>query len=551
MDFHDKVIYQIYPKSFYDSNDDGIGDLRGIIAKIPYLAKLNIDMIWFNPFFVSPQNDNGYDIADYYAIDPRFGTMADFDELVAKLKEHDIEVMLDMVFNHTSTAHEWFQKALAGDVKYQDYYILRETQEDGSLPTNWESKFGGSAWAPFGKTGKYYLHLYDVTQADLNWHNPAVRQAVYDVLNFWRAKGVHGFRFDVINVIGKDTQLVDAPVGVASKTLYTDKPIVQDYLQEMNAATFGQDAESITVGEMSSTSIANSVAYTQPENHELGMVFTFHHLKTDYRNGEKWSKMPFDFKMLKKTLNDWQVGMNDGHGWNALFWNNHDQPRALNRFGDPVKYREKSAEMLATVMHLLRGTPYIYMGEEIGMTDPEYQSMAEYVDIESLNAYQELLTAGNTPAKAFEIVQTKSRDNSRTPMQWDASKYAGFSNVKPWLTSTNQVAINVEAELAHGEVFNYYQKLIALRKNLPIVAEGDYQSLLMEHETIFAFERNLDNKKLVVLTNFYGEPAKVTLPSNLDVIHATVLLGNYQDTPRLTTELNLRPYEAVAYLIEL
>lgn len=549
MDFHDKVIYQIYPKSFYDTNGDGIGDLRGIIEKIPYLAKLNIDMIWFNPFFVSPQNDNGYDIADYYAIDPAFGTMADFDELVAKLKEHGIGVMLDMVFNHTSTAHEWFQKALAGDAKYQDYYLLREPQADGSLPTNWESKFGGPAWAPFGDTGKYYLHLYDPTQADLNWRNPEVRAAVYEILNFWRAKGVHGFRFDVINVIGKDANLLDAPAGVASKTLYTDKPIVQTYLQEMNAATFGHDAESITVGEMSSTSIANSVAYTQPENHELGMVFTFHHLKTDYRDGEKWSKMPFDFKLLKTTLNEWQVGMAAGHGWNALFWNNHDQPRAINRFGSPDKYREKSAEMLATVMHLLRGTPYIYMGEEIGMTDPTYQSMADYVDIESLNAYQELLTNGKTPAEAFEIIQTKSRDNSRTPMQWDASKYAGFSTTKPWLASTNQEHVNVANELAHGEIFNYYQKLIALRKNLPIVAEGDYQPLLMEHDAVFGFVRQIGEQKLVVLANFYGESTQVTLPSTLAQPTAKVVLGNYPDTPSMELALTLRPYEAVAYLI--
>lgn len=370
-----KVIYQIYPKSFYDSNNDGFGDLKGIIAKIDYLKKLNIDMIWFNPFYVSPQNDNGYDIADYYKIDERFGTMEDFEEMVAKLKEANIGVMLDMVLNHCSTEHEWFQKALAGDKKYQKYFYLRPAKEDGSLPTNWQSKFGGPAWEKFGDTDLYYLHLYDKTQADLDWHNPDVRAEAAKIVNFWKEKGVAGFRFDVLNVIGKDEVLVDSIDPDHEKPLYTDTPIVHKYIKELNRNTFGTDPEIVTVGEMSSTTIPNSIEYTNPDEHELSMVFTFHHLKVDYDNGEKWSKAPFNFMELKSLLSTWQTEMDKGHGWNALFWNNHDQPWALNRFGDPVNYHEKSAEMLASALHLLRGTPYIYMGEELGMMDPHYKSI--------------------------------------------------------------------------------------------------------------------------------------------------------------------------------
>ncbi|AMV60608.1 Trehalose-6-phosphate hydrolase [Pediococcus damnosus] len=549
MSFQNKIIYQIYPKSFYDSDGDGIGDLQGIIKKIPYLVKLNIDMIWFNPFFVSPQNDNGYDIADYCKVDPRFGTMADFDELARKLKENHIGIMLDMVLNHTSTSHEWFQKALAGNKKYQAFYYIRDPKPNGDLPTNWESKFGGPTWAKFGNTGKYYLHLYDPSQADLDWHNPEVRQALYKVINFWRAKGVHGFRFDVINVTGKEEKLIDAPTNVASKTLYTDTPIVQDYLKEMNQASFGQDPDAITVGEMSSTSIANSVQYTLPGNHELSMVFTFHHLKVDYVNGEKWSKMPFDFMKLKGILNEWQSGMAKGGGWNALFWNNHDQPRAINRFGDPIHYRAKSAEMLATTMHLLRGTPYIYMGEEIGMSDPDYTSMSDYVDIECKNAYQELLNAGKSPSEAFEIIKTKSRDNSRTPMQWNNSKYAGFSTHKPWLMPTNQAKVNVQDELDHGEIFTYYQKLIKLRKTMPIISEGNFKPLLENDHQVFAYLRTYRNQTLLVLNNFYGKATTVQLPSEMTKLHGKVLISNYDESIELQDQLELKPYQSVAFLL--
>lgn len=544
-----KVIYQIYPKSFYDANGDGIGDLRGIIEKIDYIKKLNVDMIWFNPFYVSPQNDNGYDIANYREIDPLFGTMADFEELQAKLADIGVGVMLDMVLNHCSTEHEWFKKALAGDEKYRKFFYLRPGKPDGSLPNNWQSKFGGPAWSKFGDTDLYYLHLYDPTQADLDWHNPEVRKELEDVVNFWRGKGVRGFRFDVINVIGKSEDLVDSTDPTEEKTLYTDTPVVHDYLKELNRTTFGQDEDSITVGEMSSTTIPNSVRYTNPKEKELSMVFTFHHLKVDYKDGEKWTKTPFDFMKLKGLLSSWQTGMTEGGGWNAVFWNNHDQPWALNRFGDPVHYREKSAEMLAATIHFLRGTPFIYQGEELGMVNPDYQSMDEYVDVECKNAYQELLDKGMSEDEAFAIIKAKSRDNSRVPMHWDDSKYAGFSQVKPWLLPTHQDEINVKKELAEGEVFAFYQKLIALRKQEAVISAGGFREILPDDQQVFAYVRELDGEKLVVFNNFYGKEAVISVPSDLQEC-GQVLLDNYQrELSCLPGELSLRPYESLAFRI--
>lgn len=544
-----KVIYQIYPKSFYDANGDGIGDLRGIIEKIDYIKKLNVDMIWFNPFYVSPQNDNGYDIANYREIDPLFGTMADFEELQAKLADIGVGVMLDMVLNHCSTEHEWFKKALAGDEKYRKFFYLRPGKPDGSLPNNWQSKFGGPAWSKFGDTDLYYLHLYDPTQADLDWHNPEVRKELEDVVNFWRGKGVRGFRFDVINVIGKSEDLVDSTDPTEEKTLYTDTPVVHDYLKELNRTTFGQDEDSITVGEMSSTTIPNSVRYTNPKEKELSMVFTFHHLKVDYKDGEKWTKTPFDFMKLKGLLSSWQTGMTEGGGWNAVFWNNHDQPWALNRFGDPVHYREKSAEMLAATIHFLRGTPFIYQGEELGMVNPDYQSMDEYVDVECKNAYQELLDKGMSEDEAFAIIKAKSRDNSRVPMHWDDSKYAGFSQVKPWLLPTHQDEINVKKELAEGEIFAFYQKLIALRKQEAVISAGGFREILPDDQQVFAYVRELDGEKLVVFNNFYGKEAVISVPSDLQEC-GQILLDNYQrELSCLPSELSLQPYESLAFRI--
>lgn len=552
MDLGKKVIYQIYPKSFYDSNGDGVGDIPGIIEKIDYIKKLNVDMIWFNPFFVSPQRDNGYDIANYYEIDPRFGTMADFELLVKKLKEIGVGVMLDMVFNHCSTENIWFKKALAGDEKYRKFFYLRKAKKDGSLPTNWQSKFGGPAWAKFGDTDYYYLHLYDPSQADLDWHNPEVRKEVFKVINFWRSKGVQGFRFDVINVTGKDNVLVDSTDPVQEKSLYTDTPIVHEYLKEMNKASFGQDPDSVTVGEMSSTTIPNSIEYSKPSEHELSMVFTFHHLKVDYKNGEKWSKIPFDFMKLKKLFTEWQEKMDQGGGWNALFWNNHDQPWALNRFGDTGKYRVKSSQMLVTATHLMRGTPYIYMGEEIGMMDPHYSSMKDYVDVEAKNAFKELTEKGMDEKQAFKIIKTKARDNSRVPMHWDSSEYAGFSKVKPWLMPTDQDRINVEKELHEGQIFNYYQKLIKLRKSERLISDGHIKMFLKEDPQIFAYERYLadSDQKLLVFTNFYGKEHEIEIPEEFQGKEFTTLISNYEDQAgKIGKTMKFKPYEALAIKI--
>lgn len=550
--FKNKVIYQVYPKSFKDSNGDGIGDLPGIIEKIPYLAQLGIDMIWLNPFYKSPQNDNGYDVADYKSVDPMFGTMEDFEELVRVAKKHGIELMLDMVFNHTSTEHEWFQKALAGDTYYQDFYYIRPPKADGSLPTNWQSKFGGDAWAPFGDTGNYYLHLYDVTQADLDWHNPNVQRELFDVVNFWLDKGVKGFRFDVLNVIGKDEVLVDS-TGNASqeKSLYTDTPIVHEYIHAINQASFGVAKDIVTVGEMSSTTIQNGILYTNPEREELSMIFSFHHLKVDYKDGDKWANQDMDFAQLKEIMDEWQVGMQEGNGWNAVFWNNHDQPRINSRFANPEKYPFESTTMLATTIHFLRGTPYIYQGEEIGMTNPNFDSIEDYVDIESLNAYQELRAKGLNNGEAMEPIKAKSRDNSRTPMQWNAEPHAGFTTGHPWIkVAANYPLINVEQELQNGRTFKYYQELIRLRKKLPIIVEGSYRMIAKEHPSIFAYERVWDNQQLIVLNHFYeGETVIDLSEENIDWAKAKVLLTN-GEISKLQDTLTLKSYQSLVILIE-
>ena len=531
-----KVVYQIYPKSYKDTTGNGVGDLRGIIEKLPYLKELGIDMIWLNPFYPSPQRDNGYDISDYTAVNPDFGTMEDFEEMVAVGQKLGIEFMLDMVLNHCSTDHEWFQKAMAGDKYYQDFFILRDQ------PTDWVSKFGGSAWAPFGETGKYYLHLYDVTQADLNWRNPSVREELFKVVNFWKNKGVKGFRFDVINVIGKDEVLEDCPID-DGKPAYTDRPITHDYLKMMNNATFGSEEGFITVGEMSATTIDNCILYTAPERKELSMAFNFHHLKVDYKDGQKWTIKDFDFEELKRLFHTWGEEMSVGNGWNALFYNNHDQPRALNRFVDIKNFRNEGATMLAASIHLSRGTPYIYMGEEIGMIDPDYNSMDDYVDVESINAYQMLLDQGKSPEQAFKIIQAKSRDNSRTPMQWDASENAGFSTATPWLKAGKSYpTINVENE-KNGPIFTFYQELIRLRKKLPIISEGDYRAAYHESNKVYAFERLLNGEQLLVLNNFFPEEVEIELLDNYAQGH--ILISNYPDS-KLGKTITLKPYQATA-----
>ena len=538
-----KVVYQIYPKSFQDTDGDGFGDLRGVIERLDYLAELGVDYLWITPFFTSPQYDNGYDIADYRNIDPRYGTMEDFDELVREAAKRGMYLMMDMVLNHTSTKHEWFQKALKGDPKYSNYYIFKKGK-NGLPPTNWVSKFGGNAWSYLPETDEYYLHLFHVTQADLNWENPEVRQDIYDTVNFWLEKGVKGLRFDVINLISKPDVYEDDLEGDGHR-FYTDGPKIHQYLQELNENTFGKYDDVVTVGEMSSTTLENSIRYSNPESNELSMIFSFHHLKVDYPSGNKWEIEPFRFHDLKKHLFTWQEEMEKGGGWNALFWCNHDQPRIVSRIGNEKEYRVKSAKCLATAIHGLKGTPYIYQGEEIGMTNAGYTSIDEYMDIESLNYYNILKLQGKSEEEVIRILGAKSRDNSRTPMQWDASENAGFTKGTPWLKVCDRYKeINTESRHEPDSVFQYYKELVKLRKELPVIQKGAVTPLLREDKEILAYKREYQGKELYVFCNFFDGEVKVpySIPEDCKSI-----LSNYGEeiSPK---ELVLRPYEAVMFL---
>ena len=539
-DFHNKVVYQIYPKSFKDANGDGFGDLAGVIEKLDYLAELGVDYLWLTPFFLSPQNDNGYDVADYRRIDPSFGTMAEVEKLIDEAEKRGMGLMFDMVFNHTSTEHEWFQRALAGEEKYQEYYIFREGEPD-QPPTNWASKFGGPAWAYAPEVGKWYLHLFDKTQADLNWENPEVRRELQEVLKFWKEKGIKGFRFDVVNLISKPAEFADDMEG-DGRRFYTDGRHVHEFLQEMVRESGIEGM--VTVGEMSSTTLGNCIRYSCPQDKELSMVFNFHHLKVDYKDGDKWQLMPPDIKSLKELFARWQEGMQAGQGWNATFWCNHDQPRAVSRFGDEGIWREKSAKMLGACIHLMRGTPYIYQGEEIGMTNAGYASIDQYRDVESLNYYEILCREGKSSAEALAILAARSRDNGRTPMQWSAEAYAGFSSHEPWLLPPdNYKKINVEAARQDKDsIFAFYQQLIRLRHEREIIAEGKISFLEKENEDVIAYERTLGAERLVVLCNFRGREVSLKEKSLQDYqaegLHR--VLGNYEDVGQA-----LRPYEVV------
>lgn len=544
------VVYQIYPKSFYDSNRDGIGDLQGIIEKLNYLQKLGIDVIWLTPIYTSPQRDNGYDISDYYAIDESYGTMEDFERLLEEAHGHGIKIIMDIVVNHTSTEHRWFKESASSlSNPYRDFYIWKDPAPDCDPPTNWQSKFGGSAWQWDKKTKQYYLHLFDVTQADLNWENENVRTKVYEMMTFWFEKGIDGFRLDVINLISKNQEFPNNDVGDGRK-FYTDGPRIHEFLHEMNQKVFSK-YEAITVGEMSSTTIKDCIQYTNPERQELSMVFNFHHLKVDYPNGEKWAIANFDFLSLKNILAEWQTRMHEGKGWNALFWCNHDQPRIVSRYGNDGKYRVESAKMLATALHMMQGTPYIYQGEEIGMTNPKFERIEDYHDVESLNMYKILKEQGKSHEEIISILKQKSRDNSRTPVQWNNKDYSGFTAGTPWINvAANYPSINVEKALSDpNSIFYHYQKLIQLRKKYEIITTGDFQILLEEHPKIFAYLRNGKNEKLLIINNFYGETTRLELPEFANV-QAVVLLSNYQDSPENFTNCTLRPYESIVYLLK-
>ncbi|MCY6355183.1 alpha,alpha-phosphotrehalase [Clostridium sp. ZS2-4] len=551
-DFKKSVVYQIYPKSFNDSNGDGFGDLKGVTEKLDYLKTLGVDYIWLTPFYVSPQNDNGYDVADYCNIDPRFGTMEDFKEMVQEANKCGIDIMLDMVFNHTSTEHQWFKNAIDGNEKYKNYYIFKQSK-CGKEPTNWISKFGGSAWKYVKEFDEYYLHLFDVTQADLNWENEEVKKEVFEIVNFWIEQGVKGFRLDVINLISKPDKYEDDYEG-DGRRFYTDGPRIHKYLKELNRETFGKHEDIITVGEMSSTTIDNCIRYSNPEEKELSMVFNFHHLKVDYKDGDKWTLMDFDFKQLKEILSKWQVEIHKGGGWNALFWCNHDQPRIVSRLGDDKLYHKESAKMLAATIHMMQGTPYIYQGEEIGMTNPNFDDIHDYKDVEVLNIFEIMKKQGMDEQTIMNIIKSKSRDNSRTPIQWDSSKGAGFTAGTPWINlASNYKEVNVENALKDKDsIFYYYQKLIKLRKEFDIITYGDYKLILKEHEDIFAYIREYKNEKLLVISNFYGKETMFQLPEalNFDEYKSEILISNYKDSSSEFKEVKLRSYESIVYHLE-
>lgn len=534
-DFKNKIVYQIYPKSFKDTNRDGVGDLCGVLEKLDYLQELGVDYLWLTPFFVSPQNDNGYDVADYRNIDPLFGTMEDLEKLIAGADRRGIGLMLDMVFNHTSTEHEWFQKALEGDPEYIDYYIFKDGSPE-KAPTNWKSKFGGSAWEYVPHLEKWYLHLFDVTQADLNWENPRVREELKEVIRFWKEKGIKGFRFDVVNLISKPQIFEDDSQG-DGRRFYTDGRHVHKFLKELVHDTGIEDL--VTVGEMSSTSLDNCIRYSNPEEKELSMCFNFHHLKVDYKNGNKWELMDPDIMALKRLFEEWQTGMQKAGGWNAVFWCNHDQPRIVSRFGDDKKYWKESAKMLAAAIHLMRGTPYIYQGEELGMTNAGYRDISQYRDVESLNYYEILLSQGKSHEEALDILSARSRDNGRTPMQWTDGKNAGFSEVSPWIgLPENYNTINAESEAADKDsILSFYKALICLRKENPVIAEGEIKFLHQENPDVLAYKRTRGDEELLVLCNFRDREVAVEELSQ-EGYHK--VLGNYKDCAR-----SLRPYEAV------
>ncbi|WP_137646527.1 alpha,alpha-phosphotrehalase [Escherichia albertii] len=538
------VIYQIYPKSFQDTTGSGTGDLRGVIQRLDYLQKLGVDAIWLTPFYVSPQVDNGYDVANYTAIDPTYGTLDDFDELVTQAKSRGIRVILDMVFNHTSTQHAWFHEALKKESPYRQFYIWRDG-EPGIPPNNWRSKFGGNAWRWHAESGQYYLHLFAPEQADLNWENPEVRAELKKVCEFWAERGVDGLRLDVVNLISKDQNFPNDLDG-DGRRFYTDGPRVHEFLHEMNRDVFTPRGL-MTVGEMSSTSLEHCQRYAALTGSELSMTFNFHHLKVDYPDGEKWTLAKPDFVALKTLFRYWQQGMHN-IAWNALFWCNHDQPRIVSRFGDEDQYREPAAKMLAMVLHGMQGTPYIYQGEEIGMTNPHFTRITDYRDVESLNMFAELRSNGRDADELLAILASKSRDNSRTPMQWNNGDNAGFTTGKPWIgLCDNYQEINVKTALAdESSVFYTYQKLIALRKQEPILTWGNYQDLLPISPALWCYRREWQGQSLLVIANL-SRDVQSWQPTQIRG-DWQLLMHNYEEASPQPCAMTLRPFEAVWWL---
>lgn len=545
----ESVVYQIYPRSFCDSNGDGIGDLNGITGKLDYLKELGIDVIWLSPVYKSPNDDNGYDISDYQAIMDEFGTMEDFDRMLATAHEKGIKIMMDLVVNHTSDEHKWFiESRKSTDNPYRDYYIWRPAKEDGSLPNNWGSCFSGPAWEYDKTTDMYFLHLFSKKQPDLNWDNPAVRQEVFDMMNWWLKKGVDGFRMDVISLISKEPGLPDKEPGIngyATFNVSANGPHVHEYLQEMRQKALN-NADTITVGECSGVTLEEAKKYARSDEKELNMVFQFEHMDVDSdEKAGKWTTRKMDLRNLKKILTRWQKGLQD-IAWNSLYWENHDQPRSVSRFGnDSDEYREISAKMLATCIHMMQGTPYVYQGEELGMTNCPFNTLDNFRDLESINAFHELTEQGKmTEEDMMAAISYKGRDNARTPMQWDNSAYAGFSTAKPWImVNPNYTKINARDQVNREDsVFKYYQKLIKLRHESELIVYGTYDLILDDDKDIYAYIRTLGDEKLIVYCNFSENTREVELPE--EFTNGKVLISNYSDV-KVNHKITLRPYEAI------
>lgn len=546
------VVYQIYPRSFMDSNGDGIGDLRGIITKLDYLKELGADVIWLSPIYRSPNDDNGYDISDYCDIMEEFGTMAEFDLLLEEMHKKGLKLMMDLVVNHTSDEHPWFQAALKDKSSpYRDYYFFRDGKPGDLPPNNWCSHFGFSAWEKEPDGDQYFLHLYTKKQPDLNWDNPAVREEVYRIMQFWTDKGIDGFRMDVINYISKVPELPDMPENgpYLATPYFANGPRVHEYLQEMNRRILSQ-RDFITVGEMVSVTTDQARLYTHEDRHELNMVFTFEHMYLDAVGEDKWNIRKWDLSELKAVFGKWQTSLAEGC-WNSLYLNNHDQARMVSRFGDDGKYRVESAKMLATFLHTLQGTPYIYQGEELGMTNIQFDSIDQYKDVDTLNHYAEAVSVFHEdPKQVMEAIYAKGRDNARTPMQWDTSPEAGFTKGIPWIpVNPNYVTINAEETVRNPEsIYHYYQDLIRLRKQHKIIVYGDYRPVCEEHPEVYAYTRQYQGQMLLVLLNFFADPTAIDIPQECIPVNSRCLIGNYEDSPACGAHVALRAFEAVVFL---
>ena len=545
----ESVVYQVYPRSFCDSNGDGIGDLNGITSKLDYLKELGIDVIWLSPVYQSPNDDGGYDISDYQAIMDEFGTMEDFDRLLAAAHERGIKIVMDLVVNHSSDEHKWFiESRKSVDNPYRDYYIWRPAKEDGSLPNNWGSCFSGPAWEYDKTTDMYYLHLFSKKQPDLNWENPVVRQKVYDMMNRWLEKGVDGFRMDVISLISKAPGLPDyepESTGYAAYNAGANGPRVHEFLQEMREKALN-NADTMTVGECAGVTLEEAKKYARSDGKELNMVFQFEHMEADFdEKTGKWTTKKLDLRVLKEVLTRWQKGLQD-IAWNSLYWENHDQPRSVSRFGnDSDQYREISAKMLATCVHMMQGTPYVYQGEELGMTNCPFNKLENLRDLESINAYHELTEQGKISEEdMIAAINYKGRDNARTPMQWDDSAYAGFSTAEPWImVNPNYTKINAKDQVSREDsVFKYYQKLIRLRHNSDLIVYGTYDLILDDDKDIYAYTRTLGDEKLIVYCNFSENTREVELPE--EFTNGKIFISNYDDAA-VNGKITLRPYEAI------